>query len=148
MTGSELPYEIRITGEGRRHLDRLSEKIRLAVLAFAFEALAYRPRRVGKPLTNELAGLWSARRSDYRVVYEIDDDARIVLIHRAAHRRDVYRARWASPAAAPQQTHSPSTLHSAISSTSSMALASWPAADRPRSRRCPASAYRRPSVRR
>ncbi|MGI9000535.1 MAG: type II toxin-antitoxin system RelE family toxin [Pseudonocardia sp.] len=103
MTGSELPYEIRITGERRRHLDRLPEKIRLAVLAFTFEALAYRPRRVGKPLTNELAGLWSARRPDYRVVYEIDDDARIVLNHRAAHRCDIGRARRASPAERPDR---------------------------------------------
>ncbi|MDN5749256.1 MAG: type II toxin-antitoxin system RelE/ParE family toxin [Pseudonocardia sp.] len=37
-------------------------------------------------MTNELAGLWSARRADYRVIYEIDDDTRVVLIHRAAHR--------------------------------------------------------------
>lgn len=93
MTGTDHPYDLRITAEGRRQLDRLPEKIRSAVLAFAVEAMAHHPRRVGKPLTNELAGLWSARRSDYRVVYEIDDDAHVVLIHRASHRRDVYRAR-------------------------------------------------------
>ena len=29
--------------------------------------LADEPRRVGKPLVGELAGLWSARRGDYRV---------------------------------------------------------------------------------
>lgn len=85
-------YEVRITAEGGRHLGKLPDKIRNAVLAFAHEALAQQPRRVGKPLTNELAGLWSARRADYRVIYEIDDDTRVVLIHRAAHRRDVYRA--------------------------------------------------------
>lgn len=41
----------------------------------------------------DLAGLWSARRGDYRVVYEINDDARIVVVHRVQHRRDVYRPR-------------------------------------------------------
>ena len=76
MNGPDDPYALRITAEGRRHLDRLPEKIRSAVLAFAFEALAHHPRRVGKPLTNELAGLWSACRSDYRVIYEIDDRRR------------------------------------------------------------------------
>lgn len=86
------PYAVRITTEGGRHLGKLPDKIRAAVLAFAHEALAVHPRRVGKPLTNELAGLWSARRADYRGIYEIDDDAHVVLIHRAAHRRDVYRA--------------------------------------------------------
>jgi len=87
------PYEVRVTAEGQRHLGKLPDKIRAAVLAFAFEALAHNPRRVGKPLTNELEGLWSARRSDYRVTYGIDDGTRVVLIHRAARRRDIYRPR-------------------------------------------------------
>jgi mRNA-degrading endonuclease RelE of RelBE toxin-antitoxin system len=29
----------------------------------------------------------------HRVVYEIDDDARTVLVHRVQHRREVYRPR-------------------------------------------------------
>lgn len=87
------PYEIEITAEGRRHLARLPEKIADAVRAFAFEALAIVPRRVGKPLVGEFKGLWSARRQQYRVVYEIDDLRHAVLIHRIAHRRDVYRPR-------------------------------------------------------
>ena len=32
------------------------------------------PRRVGKPPLRELAGIWSARRGPYRVIYEIDDE--------------------------------------------------------------------------
>jgi mRNA interferase RelE/StbE len=54
-------------------------------------ALAEAPRRVGKQLVGELGGLWSARRGDYRIIYEIDDDERTVLVHRVQHRRDVYR---------------------------------------------------------
>jgi mRNA-degrading endonuclease RelE of RelBE toxin-antitoxin system len=56
-------------------------------------ALAEAPRRVGKPLVGELSGLWSARRGDYRIVYEIDDVAGTILVHRVQHRRDVYRPR-------------------------------------------------------
>lgn len=56
-------------------------------------ALADEPRRVGKPLVGELEGLWSSRRGDYRVVFEILDDEHVVLIHRVQHRRDVYRPR-------------------------------------------------------
>jgi mRNA interferase RelE/StbE len=51
------------------------------------------PHRVGTPLVGQLRGLWSARRGDYRVVYEIDDETRIVLIHRVQHRRHAYRRR-------------------------------------------------------
>jgi mRNA interferase RelE/StbE len=89
-------YAIDITPEGRRHLshlNKLSDKVCSAVLAFIFESLAVNPRRVGKPLLAEMAGLWSACRAEYRVIYEIDDGNRVVLIHRAAHRRAVYRQR-------------------------------------------------------
>lgn len=86
-------YEIEITPEGLRHLNKLPEKVRAAALELVFGPLAAEPRRVGKPLVGELQGLHSARRGDYRVVYEIDDDGRVVLIHRIQHRRDVYRPR-------------------------------------------------------
>ncbi len=56
-------------------------------------ALADDPRRVDKPLVGQFAGMWSARRGDYRIVYEIDEDAHVVLVHRVQHRRDVYRRR-------------------------------------------------------
>jgi mRNA-degrading endonuclease RelE of RelBE toxin-antitoxin system len=87
------PYDLEITAEGRRHLDRLPEKIYPAVMAFMFESLALNPHRVGKPLVAEFFGLWSARRAEYRVIYQIDDDRRVVTIHRVAHRGDAYRRR-------------------------------------------------------
>lgn len=46
----------------------------------------------GHDLDRELAGLWSARRGDYRVIYEIDA-TRTIVVHRVHHRRDVYRPR-------------------------------------------------------
>jgi mRNA interferase RelE/StbE len=48
------------------------------------------PRRVGKMLRRELAGIWSARRGTYRVLYRIDDDPKEVVVLRIEHRRDVY----------------------------------------------------------
>jgi mRNA interferase RelE/StbE len=86
-------YEVDITREGARHLDRLPAKVRDAAVSLMLGALAESPRRVGKPLVGQFAGLWSARRGDYRIVYEIDEDAHIVLIHRVQHRRHVYRRR-------------------------------------------------------
>ncbi len=88
-----MPYEPEITPEGLRHLNRLPDKVRDAALELIFGSLIAEPRRAGKPLAGELAGLWSARRGDYRVVYEIDDESSVVLIHRVQHRRDVYRPR-------------------------------------------------------
>lgn len=86
-------HDVEITPEGLRHLNRLPEKVRAAAIELVLGGLATTPRQVGKPLVGELAGLWSARRGDYRVVYEIDDDAHVVIVHRVQHRRDVCRSR-------------------------------------------------------
>jgi mRNA interferase RelE/StbE len=34
--------------------------------------------------------LWRVRKGDYRVVYDVDDDAKIVAVVRIGHRKDVY----------------------------------------------------------
>ena len=49
--------------------------------------------RVGKPLGQELAGMFAARRGQYRVVYQIDDEAKTVTVLDVDHRRDIYRQR-------------------------------------------------------
>ena len=85
-------YRLRITPEGARSLNRLPEKVRPAVAATISGPLAENPQRLGKPLVGRLEGLRVARRGDYRIIYEIDDD-RLVVVHRVQHRRDAYRLR-------------------------------------------------------
>ena len=48
------------------------------------------PTRVGKQRA-DLAGIHSARRATYRVLYRINERRREVLVLRVDHRRDVYR---------------------------------------------------------
>ncbi len=55
-------------------------------------ALVQNTHRVGGRLQRELAGLHSARRSAYRVVDEIDDDERAVIVLRIDHRSNLYRS--------------------------------------------------------
>jgi mRNA-degrading endonuclease RelE of RelBE toxin-antitoxin system len=86
-------YEVAITPEGLRHLNRLPAKVREAALAAILGPIAENPRRLGKPLLGELEGLHSARRGDYRIIYEIHEAQNVVLIHRVQHRRDVYGPR-------------------------------------------------------
>ena len=86
-------YEIEITPEGLRHLDRLPDKVRAAVIETILGSIAENPHRAGKPLRGELEGLYSARRGEFRVIYEIDEGTQIVLVHRAQHRREAYRNR-------------------------------------------------------
>ncbi|MEX0621196.1 MAG: type II toxin-antitoxin system RelE/ParE family toxin [Solirubrobacterales bacterium] len=86
-------YEVKITPEGLRHLNLLPPKIREAALSAVFGPIAANPARLGKPLLGELEGLRSARRGDYRIIYQIDEDEEAIIIHRVQHRRDVYRPR-------------------------------------------------------
>ena len=86
-------YEVEVTPEGLRHLNRLPDKVLRAALETIFGPIAENPQRPGKPLVGELEGLHSARRGDYRIIYEIYEDDETVLIHRIQHRRDVYRPR-------------------------------------------------------
>jgi mRNA-degrading endonuclease RelE of RelBE toxin-antitoxin system len=67
--------------------------VRPAVLEFLANSLATDPYRVGHPLERELAGLHSARRGEYRVIYEVRPETREVIVLRAQHRRDAYRPR-------------------------------------------------------
>ncbi len=62
-----------------------------AVIEFLTQALVRQPRRVGRPLRDDLAGVWSARRGTYRVLYRVRDDLHEVVVLRIEHRRDVYR---------------------------------------------------------
>jgi len=86
-------YEVEITPEGLRHLNRLPEKVREAALAAILGPIAENPHRLGKPLLGELEGLLSARRGDYRIIYEIHEGQETIVVHRVQHRRDVYRPR-------------------------------------------------------
>jgi mRNA interferase RelE/StbE len=48
------------------------------------------PRRFGKPLTGDLAGLWRYRVGDMRIIARIDGAAVTVLVLRVGQRRSVY----------------------------------------------------------
>lgn len=63
-----------------------------AVMEFVTGPLLDRPWIVGKSLTRKFAGYHTARRGAYRVVYRIDEKARVVHVVRIDHRADVYRA--------------------------------------------------------
>jgi mRNA interferase RelE/StbE len=84
-------YEIDWAASALRSLDRLPEKVATACVEFVYGGLAENPRRVGKSLRFDMDGLHSARRGDFRVIYEIDSVAECVTIIAIAHRRDVYR---------------------------------------------------------
>jgi mRNA interferase RelE/StbE len=90
---SEPGYAIAWTAPARRALARLPEKAAVAAVEFIYGSMAAGPHRVGKPLKLGLAGLRSACRGDYRVMYRIIDHDRRIDIVAVEHRADAYRPR-------------------------------------------------------
>ena len=86
-------FQLRLAPGAVRSLERLPAPVAAAVVEFVTGPLLEEPERVGKPLTRQLAGYWSARRGAYRVVYTVDEDETLVTVVRIEHRADVYRAR-------------------------------------------------------
>jgi mRNA interferase RelE/StbE len=85
------PYDVVFTRSARRALENtLPESVAAAAFEFIVGPLAANPRRVGKPLREPLAPLYSARRGEYRILYRIDGGRLIVEIVTVEHRRDVY----------------------------------------------------------
>jgi mRNA-degrading endonuclease RelE of RelBE toxin-antitoxin system len=71
--------------------EELPEAVAVAVIGFITGPLLDEPRRAGRELRRELAGVWAARRGTYRVLYRIDDTRHEVTVVRIDHRRNVYR---------------------------------------------------------
>jgi mRNA interferase RelE/StbE len=85
-------YELVLTPPAVRAIQSgLPEGVAAAVIEFLTGALIDNPRRVGKPLRGDLAGIHAARRGTYRVLYRINQESREVIVVRIDHRSDAYR---------------------------------------------------------
>ncbi|MGH3327698.1 MAG: type II toxin-antitoxin system RelE family toxin [Streptomycetales bacterium] len=90
MTGT---YELGTAAPARRALaERLPSEIAAAAVEFITGPLLENPQRMGKPLREELTGIYSARLArDWRGLYEIDDPKHAVIVLDIRHRSAAYR---------------------------------------------------------
>lgn len=89
------PYELGTAPPARRALaERLPQEVAAAAVEFITGPLLANPQRVGKPLGEELAGIYSARLGrNWRVLYEIDDTKHAVIVLDIRQRSTAYRPR-------------------------------------------------------
>ncbi|GAC84851.1 hypothetical protein GP2_026_00880 [Gordonia paraffinivorans NBRC 108238] len=90
-TDSADPYHVEVASPARRDLGRLPPRIVHAVIEFISGPLADNPHRLSKPLRDDLEGLHSARRGDYRILLRIDDPNHTIVIVKIDHRAHAYR---------------------------------------------------------
>ena len=82
-------YSLLIKPSAVKELEALPPTDRRKIIA-CIEGLTAEPRPHGG---EKLSGLeqYRVRQGDYRAVYGVDDDARLVLVVKVGHRREVYR---------------------------------------------------------
>ncbi len=89
----EAAFDLVVARSASRAItDVLPEAVAAAVIEFVTGPLVQEPHRVGRELRYELAGIRSARRGTFRILYRIDEERHEVVVLRIDHRRDVYRS--------------------------------------------------------
>jgi len=83
-------YRVLVERGAEKDLSRLTSEVHARVIT-AIQVLATNPRPSGCRKLAGSKGDWRIRVGDYRVVYEIADQIRIVRVNRVRHRREVYR---------------------------------------------------------
>jgi addiction module RelE/StbE family toxin len=89
------PYRVVAHSRVRQDLKRLDRDLGAQILGVHFSAIEEQPYR-GHALSHDLKGLWSYhfryRGTDYRIVYEVLPEERVVLIVMVGAREGVYGA--------------------------------------------------------
>jgi mRNA interferase RelE/StbE len=82
-------YSVEIKQSAQKELDALDRTL-FTRLDRKILALSGNPRPAGCKKLKGYKDLWRIRVGDMRVVYAIDDSAKLVSVMRVAHRREIY----------------------------------------------------------
>jgi mRNA interferase RelE/StbE len=90
-----VSFRIDLTNAAEKELRKLAKSVQpkqVQRIRDKINALATDPRPPGveKIQVPDLE-LWRVRAGDYRIVYQIEDDALVIIVIRIGHRREVYR---------------------------------------------------------
>ncbi len=87
-----MTWKVEYLASAARNFRKIDPQHRRRIRAYLEERVVSleHPRQLGKALKGELNEFWRYRVGDYRVICQIQDDRLVVLVVRAAHRKDVY----------------------------------------------------------
>lgn len=83
-------YEIRFVDSAAKEFRSLPVDMKNRIQT-AVDGLVRSPRPTGVKKLRGSQGLYRIRVGEYRVVYEIDDKARLLRVTRVRHRKEAYR---------------------------------------------------------
>ena len=82
-------YVLRLTRSARKELEALPDVV-LARVARTLDALPTDPRPRGCKKLRGTSDLWRVRMGDYRIIYHVDDQARLIQVRAIRDRKDAY----------------------------------------------------------
>jgi mRNA interferase RelE/StbE len=82
-------YSLTFARSARKELESLPNSVVIRIFS-KIESLAAEPRPNNCRKLQGFTNLWRIRIGDYRVIYSIDDNAKIVDIITVRHRREAY----------------------------------------------------------
>ena len=82
-------YAVEVKPPARKELERLPDNV-LSRMVRKLESLSDTPRPAGCKKLKGYKDHWRIRVGDWRVLYIVDDAAKLVSVTRIAHRREVY----------------------------------------------------------
>lgn len=90
---NKSPYQLEQGPRFRKALKKLTKKFdRRFKEKFLekLEKIKNNPKTTGKPLKENLSGFWRTRLEDYRIIYDIDEENRIITLENIGHRSEIY----------------------------------------------------------
>lgn len=87
-----MNWVYRFDARALKELKNLGQPAQREILAYLDTRIAGSadPRRFGKALHSDLAGLWRYRVGDYRILCQLQDQTWLVLVVSVGHRKNVY----------------------------------------------------------
>ncbi len=87
-----MSWVYRFDERALKEFRKLGKQIQIEIIAYLDERIRSEddPRRFGKGLKSDLAGLWRYRVGDFRILCQIRDEEMVVLVVAVGHRRDIY----------------------------------------------------------
>lgn len=82
-------YALRLARSARKELEALSDAM-LARVARLLDQLPTQPRPSGCRKLRGATDLWRVRVGDFRIIYRIDDAARLIEVQAIRDRKDAY----------------------------------------------------------
>lgn len=88
-----MAWRVEISRTAEIQITKLNRQVQTAIVRYLRERVleTENPRQIGKPLRGEKKGLWRYRVGDYRLICDIRDADRTVVVLAVGHRKHIYR---------------------------------------------------------